>query len=103
MKKLLVLPLFFFSLTEAFDQNIPVSGDDGIFWAKELASKEGIITGVSGGSTFAIAMEIAKQASKNSNILCMIPDTAERYMSSVLFEDIEAEMNIKEQEIYNSV
>ena len=32
-----------------FDQNIPVSGDDGIFWAKELASKEGIITGVSGG------------------------------------------------------
>jgi hypothetical protein len=33
----------------------------------------------------------------------MIPDTAERYMSSVLFEDIEAEMNIKEQEIYNSV
>ena len=48
-------------------------------------------------------MEIAKQASKNSNILCMIPDTAERYMSSVLFEDIEAEMNIKEQEIYNSV
>ena len=86
-----------------FDQNIPVSGDDGIFWAKELASKEGIITGVSGGATFAIAMEVAKQASKNSNILCMIPDTAERYMSSVLFDDIEAEMNIKEQEIYKSV
>ena len=72
-----------------FDQNIPVSGDDGIFWAKELASKEGIITGVSGGSTFAIAMEVAKVAKKYSNILCMIPDTAERYLSSILFEDIE--------------
>mgnify|MGYP003326878518 CR=1 FL=1 len=54
-----------------FDQNIPVSGDDGIFWAKELASKEGIITGVSGGSTFAIAMEVAKVADKHSNILCL--------------------------------
>ena len=48
-------------------------------------------------------MEVAKVADKHSNILCMIPDTAERYMSSLLFEDIEAEMNSKEEEIYNSV
>ena len=69
----------------------------------ELAKKEGIITGVSGGSTFAIAVEVAKKATKGSNILCMLPDTAERYMSSVLFDSIEPEMNEEEQKLYNSV
>ena len=86
-----------------YDELIPVSGDDGLFWSHELAKKEGIITGVSGGSTFAIAVEVAKKASKGSNILCMLPDTAERYMSSVLFDSIEPEMNEEEQKLYNSV
>ena len=57
-----------------YDELIPVSGDDGLYWSHELAKKEGIITGVSGGSTFAIAVEIAKKVKKNSNILCMLPD-----------------------------
>jgi cysteine synthase A len=82
---------------------IPVSGKDGIFWANELAKKEGIITGVSGGSTFAIAVEVARKAMKGSKILCMLPDTAERYMSSILFDDIEEEMNDDELSIYDSV
>ena len=86
-----------------FDELIPVSGNDGIFWANELAQKEGIITGVSGGSTFAIAIEIAKKAKKGSKILCMIPDTAERYMSSILFDSVDSEMNDEEQNILNSV
>lgn len=86
-----------------FDELIPVSGNDGIFWANELAKKEGIITGVSGGSTFAIAVEVAKKAMKGSKILCMLPDTAERYMSSILFDDIEEEMNDDELSIYDSV
>ena len=60
-----------------FDELIPVSGEDGIFWANELAKKEGIITGVSGGSTFAVAVAVAKKASPNANILCMLHDTAE--------------------------
>ena len=77
-----------------FDELIPVSGDQGIYWANELAKKEGIITGVSGGSTFAIAAEIAKKTNKGSNILCMLPDTAERYMSSVLFDHIEEDMSL---------
>ncbi len=88
---------------EYYDELIPVSGEDGLFWSHELAKKEGIITGVSGGSTFAIAVEVAKEALKGSNILCMLPDTAERYMSSVLFDSIEAEMNEEEQKLYNSV
>ena len=88
---------------EYYDELIPVSGEDGLFWSHELAKKEGIITGVSGGSTFAIAVEVAKKAPKGSNILCMLPDTAERYMSSVLFDSIEPEMNEEEQKLYNSV
>ena len=86
-----------------YDELIPVSGEDGLFWSHELAKKEGIITGVSGGSTFAIAIEVAKKAPKGSNILCMLPDSAERYMSSVLFDSIEPEMNEEEQKLYNSV
>ena len=84
------------------DELIPVSGDDGIFWANELAKKEGIITGVSGGATFAVAVKVAEKAEKNSNILCMLPDTAERYMSSILFENINTEMSVEELEVFNS-
>ena len=71
----------------------------GIIWANKLAKKEGIITGISGGSTFAVAMDIAKQAPSGSVILCMLPDTAERYLSSPLFENIETEMDEQESKI----
>ena len=86
-----------------YDELIPVSGDDGLFWSHELAKKEGIITGVSGGSTFAIAVAVAKKAKKGSNILCMLPDTAERYMSSILFDSIKSEMNDDEKKLLNSI
>ena len=86
-----------------YDELIPVSGDDGLYWSHELAKKEGIITGVSGGSTFAIAVEVAKKAKKDANILCMLPDTAERYMSSVLFDSIDPEMNKEELNLLNSI
>ena len=54
-------------LQEAIDQSyydelIPIAGDVGMRWARELAAKEGIFTGVSGGSTFGIAMQIAGRA-----------------------------------------
>ena len=86
-----------------FDENIPVTGADGILWSKKLASKEGIITGISGGSTFAVAMSVARKANKGCNILCMLADTAERYMSSILFEQIDAEMDEEEIKILDSV
>ena len=86
-----------------YDELIPVSGDDGLYWSHELAKKEGIITGVSGGSTFAIAVEVAKKAKKDSNILCMLPDTAERYMSSILFDSIDPEMNKEELNLLESI
>ncbi len=94
-------------LQETIDQNfydeiVPVSSEDGIKWAQRLAKKEGIITGISGGATFAIAVEIAKKAPAGSVILCMLPDTAERYISSPLFENIEAEMDPVELKISKS-
>jgi cysteine synthase A len=84
------------------DEIISVSGSDGIKWSKKLAAHEGILTGISGGSTFAVAMEVANKVPKGSKILCMLADTAERYLSSLLFEDIEAEMNDKELNLFNS-
>jgi len=79
-----------------YDELIPVAGADGIAWAKKLAAKEGIFTGVSGGSTFAIAMQIAETAPEGSVILCMLPDTGERYLSTPLFEGIREEMDEEE-------
>jgi len=79
-----------------YDELIPVAGADGIAWAKKLAAKEGIFTGVSGGSTFAIAMQIAETAPEGSVILCMLPDTGERYLSTPLFEGIHEEMDEEE-------
>ena len=97
---------FFFKLvvdTNFLDLNIPVSGEDGIYWSHQLARNEGIITGISGGSTFAVAMKIAEKAEDGANILCMLADTAERYLTSVLFEMIDSEMNDEENEILNSI
>ena len=82
-----------------YDQLIPVAGADGIKWARELASKEGIFTGISGGSTFAVSHEVAKTAPKGSVILCMLPDTGERYLSTPMFEGIEEDMSAEEQAI----
>ena len=79
-----------------FDELIPVAGSVGIEWSRKLAQREGIFTGVSGGATFAVAMQIAERAEARSTILCMLPDTGERYLSSPLFDDIEEEMTEEE-------
>ena len=85
-------------LQEAIDENyyddlIPVPGPVGMEWAAKLASQEGIMTGVSAGATFAVAMQVAEQAAPGAVILCMLPDTGERYLSTPLFDDVEADMD----------
>lgn len=75
-----------------YDELIPIAGQEGIAWAQKLAQQEGILTGISGGSTFAVAMMIAERAEPGAVILCMLPDTGERYMSTPLFETIPEEM-----------
>lgn len=85
-----------------YDEIIPVTGPEGMKWARELAAKEGILTGVSGGSTFAVARQVAERAAPGSVILAMLPDTGERYLSTPLFEPFGADMNEAELEIMRS-
>ncbi len=85
-----------------YDELIPVSGPEGIEWARKLAQKEGVFTGISGGSTFAVSMKIAEKAEPGSVILCMLPDTGERYLSTPLFEGIPEDMDDEERGIMMS-
>jgi cysteine synthase A len=71
-------------------------------WSKELARREGIFVGITAGGTFAGALQVAADAPKGANILCMLPDTGERYLSTPLFADVSADMNEEEQEISRS-
>ncbi|MCB1490910.1 MAG: pyridoxal-phosphate dependent enzyme [Rhodobiaceae bacterium] len=80
-----------------YDELIPVAGPDGIAWSRKLAQKEGIFTGISGGSTFAVAMKVAETAPAGAVILTMLPDTGERYLSSPLFEGIAEDMTDEEK------
>ncbi len=79
-----------------YDELIPVPGPEGIKWAKELAAKEGIFTGISGGSTFAVGVQVAEKAAPGSVILCMLPDTGERYLTTPMFEGIVEDMDEEE-------
>lgn len=74
----------------------PVAGADALKLARELACKEGIFCGISGGATFAAALEVARDAPEGSKILAMLPDTGERYLSTPLFEDVPVEMTSDE-------
>ncbi len=78
------------------DRLMTVSGADAMRASKELAQKEGIFVGISSGATFHCALEVAKRAEPGANILCMLPDTGERYLSTPLFGDVEADMNEEE-------
>jgi cysteine synthase A len=84
-----------------FDEVLPVNGEEGMQWARRLAAEEGILTGISGGSTLATAMEVAGRAPEGSVMLVMLPDTGERYLSTPLFESIPAEMDDEEQALAN--
>ncbi|RVD50161.1 pyridoxal-phosphate dependent enzyme, partial [Mesorhizobium sp. M7A.F.Ca.ET.027.03.2.1] len=85
-----------------YDEVMPIAGPEGIKWARELARKEGIFTGISGGATFAVARQVAEKAPAGAVILCMLPDTGERYMSTPLFDGIEAEMDAEEAALSRS-
>lgn len=81
---------------KSYDILTPIAGTEGVAWAQKLASKEGILTGISGGATFGVAMQIAEKAQPGSVILCMLPDTGERYMTTPMFETIAEDMDAEE-------
>ncbi|ORY28397.1 cysteine synthase A [Rhizoclosmatium globosum] len=74
-----------------FDQIVGVSDEEAHETCLALARSEGIMVGISAGATFASALKVAKTAPKGSCFLVMLPDSAERYMSTALFGNISAE------------
>lgn len=84
------------------DEIILVDGKDAMDTAMKLAQMEGIFCGTSGGATVATALEVCKKAPKGSTVLAMIPDTAERYLSTPLFAEIAADMDAAEVDISQS-
>jgi cysteine synthase len=84
------------------DRILPIPGPDAIRYSKELAVKEGIFVGITSGGTFAGALKIASEAPRGANILCMLPDTGERYLSTPLFADVPADMTEDERAISRS-
>jgi len=81
---------------------LPIVGADAIRCSKQLATREGIFVGITSGATFAGALAIAKDAPSGSNILCMLPDTGERYLSTPLFADVPVDMTEEETAIFRS-
>jgi cysteine synthase A len=73
---------------EVFDELVPVSDADAIATARRLAREEGILCGISAGGTVAAALKVAEKSPAGTVILAMLPDTAERYLSTALFEGI---------------
>ncbi|MFL5466518.1 MAG: cysteine synthase A [Gemmatimonadaceae bacterium] len=81
------------------DSVITIPGARAMECSRQLARQEGIFVGISAGGTFAAALEVCAEAPKGATILCMLPDTGERYLTTPLFGDILAEMNEEEMAI----
>lgn len=84
------------------DRIMPIHGSDAMRLSRELAQREGIFCGISGGATLAGALEVSRSAPAGTTVLCMLPDTGERYLSTPLFDDVGAEMSSEELEISRS-
>ena len=84
---------------DMIDRVVPVNGDEALRLSKALATEEGIFVGISAGATLAGAMEVCKNAEPGTTVLCMLPDTGERYLSTTLFDGIPADMTPEEAEI----
>jgi cysteine synthase A len=87
---------------KVIDRVLSIPGPEAIRCSKELATKEGIFVGITSGATLAGALKVAAQAEKGANILCMLPDTGERYLSTPLFADVGVDMNEEELKISRS-
>jgi len=87
---------------ELIDEILSIAGDDALRLSKSLARDEGIFVGISAGATLAGALAVADRAEPGSNVLCMLPDTGERYLSTPLFDGIIDDMTEEEVAISQS-
>lgn len=78
------------------DQILPINGNDALRLSRALAQQEGIFVGITAGATFAGALKVCETAPAGANVLCMLPDTGERYLSTPLFADVPADMTEEE-------
>ena len=90
------------SNTGVIHKILRIAGPDALRYSKDLAQKEGIFVGITAGATLAGALQICAEAPKGANILAMLPDTGERYLSTPLFADIPADMTEEELQISKS-
>jgi cysteine synthase A len=88
--------------TNAISQVLRIPNAEAMRCSKELARKEGIFVGITSGATFSGALRVSAEAPKGSTILCMLPDTGERYLSTPLFADVSVDMTEEEQQISRS-
>ena len=84
------------------DQLLTITGPEALKCSRDLAAKEGIFVGITAGATLAGALKVAETAAAGANILCMLPDTAERYLSTPLFADVPVDMTAEEVAILKS-
>jgi cysteine synthase len=88
--------------TGVIERIIPIPNAEAMRYSRELAQQEGIFVGITAGAAFAGALRVCADAPKGANILCMLPDTGERYLSTPLFADVPADMTAEELEISRS-
>jgi cysteine synthase len=88
--------------SDLIERVVTVTGADAMHWSRQLAQKEGLFVGTTSGATFAGALEVCKSAPQGSVVLCMLPDTGERYLSTPLFADVAADMDDDELAIMRS-
>ena len=84
------------------DRIIPIPNADALHCSRELAQKEGIFVGITSGATLAGALRVCADAPKGATVLCMLPDTGERYLSTPLFDGVPADMSEEEIAISRS-
>ena len=84
------------------DRVVPVNGGRALELSRELARKEGIFAGISAGATLAAALQVCDEAPPGAIVLCMLPESGERYLSTPLFSDIPADMTDEELAIARS-
>jgi cysteine synthase len=88
--------------SKAFSQIVRIPNAEAMRCSRDLARNEGIFVGISSGATFAGALKVGAEAPQGSTVLCMLPDTGERYLSTPLFAEVSVDMTPEEVEIAHS-
>lgn len=71
--------------TDIYDEIVQVEDEDAVRTARELAAREGILVGPSAGASVWAALQLAKKLGPGKRVLCIAPDTGERYLSMDIF------------------